>query len=103
MSIRWIVPDDIEKICKDTFQIIAKETLEIAKGKSKSISTGIGFELANGMVVASVNKSLRCYNSNAIVLEKGVTEDLVFVIHNTTGSNIVINRGDKICIVKYLI
>ena len=103
MSIRWIVPEDIEKIYKDTFQVVAKQNIQIPVGKCKNISTDIGFELANGMVIAAANKSLNCYDSNTIILEKGITENLIFTIRNNTRNAITINQGDKICIVKYLI
>ena len=102
MSIRWIVPEDIEKICKDTFQVVAKQNIQIPGGQFKTISTGIGFELANGMVIASANNSLNCFSHPTIILERGITENLEFKIHNITRNAITINEGDNICIIKYL-
>ena len=59
MSVRWIVSDKTEKVCKDTFQIISQGVILIPPKEYKTLSTHVGVEIANGMVIVSVNTELK--------------------------------------------
>ena len=102
---RWEIPNHVEKICKDKFQVLAKEKIKIPSRSAKIIYTKVNVELTSGIIFVTanneVNEKLNCFQNNNIIIDKGYINDIALTLQNNNKDNdVIIKPGEKICVIN---
>lgn len=106
MSVRWIIPDNVQKIKTDMFQVSARQRITIPSKSRKIISTEVSVEIASGMILISINNELKTklnnFMSAGVILETGITENIKLDLKNDSSRDVVIEPGENICVIKFV-
>ena len=105
-TIKWLIPDNIhrffKKVNSTTWEVYTQNDLILKPKEVKFIMLGIGFIMAEGVVLSSLNESLTI---KRISLQNGVylndTLNMIIVLTNNSNENILIPKLTMLCLVCY--
>ena len=105
-TIKWLIPDQIrqyfKKVNSTTWEVYAHNDIILKPKEVKFIMLGIGFILSEGVVLTSLNNEITL---KRVSLQNGVylsdTQNMVIVLTNNSGENILIPRLTMLCLVCY--
>ena len=105
-TIKWMVPDIIKQYVRrvniTTWEVFSQEDIILKPKEVKFIMLGIGYMMSEGVVLASLSKTLI---KKRISLQNGVylsdTLNMIIVLTNNSTENIRIPKLTMLCLVCY--